>query len=301
MKFQVVVPATSANMGPGFDCLGIALELFNTFTVEEAPGFSMEIRGQGQNSLPRNTNNLVYRAMEKIFIRLNRKAPPVKITCLNEIPLARGLGSSAAAVVGGIMAANQLSENWLSREEILSLAIEMEGHGDNVAPAIFGGCQIVLKDKEGFVHAPLPLSPGLRGVLFIPDFSISTAESRKILPAQLPRADAVYNISRAALLAFALSAGKFDYLKIATQDRLHQPARKALFPAMETLFLAAMEAGAAGVFLSGSGSSIMALCADGGPADDIAASMEKAARSEKIEGRSKIVAFASEGASVRRL
>lgn len=298
MKFQVKVPATSANMGPGFDCLGIALELFNVFTVEDAASFGIEIRGEGHSSLPRNTGNLVYKAMEKLFSRLNPQPPPVKITCVNEIPLARGLGSSAAAVVGGLMAANQLMGSPLSKEEILSLAIEMEGHGDNVAPAIFGGCQIVLKEEERFIHVPVSLYPGLKGVLFIPDFPISTAESRKILPAQIHRSDAVYNVGRAALLTLALSAGKFDYLKIATRDRLHQPARKTLFPAMEKLFQAALGAGAFGVFLSGSGSTIMALSSGGSSANEIARAMEKAGRSENIGGKSKIVAFAFEGAKV---
>lgn len=298
MKFQIKVPATSANMGPGFDCLGIALELFNTFTVEEASSFSMEIRGEGQNNLALHKGNLFYKAVEKLFSKVNLVVPTVKISCLNEIPLARGLGSSSGAIVGGIMAANQLLGNRLSKEEMLPLAVEMEGHGDNVTPALFGGCQIVLKDESGFVHIPVPLSPGLRGVLYIPDFSMPTVQSRKILPAQLPRSDAVYNISRAALLTLALTAGKFNYLKIATQDRLHQPARKAFFPAMDKLFHAALEAGAAGAYLSGSGSAVMALSVDGGPADEIARAMEKAARNAKIEGRSKIVAFASEGARV---
>lgn len=298
MKFQVKVPATSANMGPGFDCLGIALELHNVFIVEEASSFGIEIRGEGQNILPRSTGNLVFRAMEKLFLKFNHKAATVKISCINEIPLARGLGSSAAAVVGGLMAANQIMGSPLSKEEILSLAVEMEGHGDNVPPALFGGCQIVLKEEGRFIHVPVPLHSGLKGVLFIPDFSVSTAESRKILPAQVPRQDAVYNISRVALLTLALSSGKFDYLKIATQDRLHQSARKALFPAMEELFQAALVAGASGAFLSGSGSTIMALSRDGSLAGEIALAMEKAAREKNIGGRSKIVSFASEGAEI---
>lgn len=292
------MPATSANMGPGFDCLGIALELFNHFTVEEAPGFAMEIKGEGQNSLPHSTRNLVYKAMERLFARLNRPMQAVKISCMNEIPLARGLGSSAAAVVGGLIAANRLAGEAVTKEEILSLAVEMEGHGDNVAPAIFGGCQIVLKDEGQFLHVPVPVSTGLKGILFIPDFHISTAESRKILPSQVPRSDAVYNIARVALLSLALSGGNFDYLKIATRDRLHQPARQALFPAMEKLFNAALAAGAVGAFLSGSGSTIMALATEGGAINGIVKAMEEAAIGEKIEGRSRVVGFAAEGAKV---
>jgi len=297
VKFQVRVPATSANMGPGFDCLGIAVELFNTITVEEASSFSIEIKGEGQNTLTRNTNNLVYRAMDRVFARLNRQPPPVRLSCVNEIPLSRGLGSSSAAIVGGIVAANHLAGSLLSREELLFLAVEMEGHGDNVTPALFGGCQIVLKDEARFIHIPVPVSPGLTGAVFIPDFSMSTAEGRRILPVQIPRSDAVYNIGRAALLTLALATGKFDHLKIATQDRLHQPARKALFPAMDKLIQAALEAGGLGAFLSGSGSTIMALSVQESAAK-VSAAMQDAARGEKIDGRSRIVAFASEGAKV---
>lgn len=298
MKFRVQVPATSANMGPGFDCLGIALELYNVFTVEESSGFELRIEGEGKITLPANKSNLVYKAIDNVFTGLSRQVPPLNISCVNGIPLSRGLGSSAAAVVGGILAADKLLGNPLSPEEMLSLAVEMEGHGDNVAPALFGGCQLVLKDNGRFVHIALPVAAGISGVLFIPDFTISTAESRKILPPEIHRTDAVYNIGRAALLSFALSSGKFDCLKLATQDRLHQPARKALFPAMDRLFQAALEAGAAGAFLSGSGSAIMALSASEGKSDKIAAAIEKAARSENISGKSRIVSFASEGAKV---
>lgn len=298
MKFTVKVPATSANMGPGFDCLGIALELYNEFTVEESSHFSMEIKGEGEHVLALDRGNLFYRAFSKVFTIRGKRTPIVKISCFNEIPLARGLGSSSSAIAGGLMAANHLVGNPMSREELLTLAIDMEGHGDNVTPALFGGCQIVLKQGDAFVHYPVPAPARLKAVLFIPDFTMSTAKGRSILPARVSRSDAVFNIGRTALLVLALSTGKIDYLRVATEDMLHQPARKALFPAMDRLFRAALDGGADGAYLSGSGSTVMALSDNRNRLDNIAGAMEKAAAREKIDGKSRIVSFASTGAEI---
>ncbi|MDP2952053.1 MAG: homoserine kinase, partial [Chloroflexota bacterium] len=211
------------------------------------------------------------------------------------IPLRRGLGSSAAAVVGGLMAGQELLGRPLSPQQLLGLATELEGHPDNVAPALMGGCQVVVGGSE-IVSAPVPLPRGLVAALFIPDFEIPTREARAVLPQQVSRADAVYNVGRAALLVAALATGQLGYLRIATQDRLHQPARQALFPAMERVFQAALEAGALGVFLSGSGSTILALVK--GRASPVAQAMARAAREAGVKGRTKIARPSLQGAAV---
>lgn len=284
-RLAVTVPATTANLGPGFDCLGMALELHNTFVVEPSDHSAIVVRGQGQDRLPRGGRNLVFRAMAQVYETLGKTPPPLLVTCENNVPLRRGLGSSATAVVGGLVAANELLGWPLSQDRLLELATVLEGHPDNVAAAIFGGCQVVAQNG-GLVHASVPLPPGLQAVLLIPDFEMPTRESRTILPRRVSRSDAVYNLGRLGLLVTALATGQLEYLNVATQDRLHQPARQALFPAMESLFQAAMDAGALGAFLSGSGSTVLALCFEG--ASVVAQSLATAAAEAGISGRTMV-------------
>ena len=257
-RVTVRVPATTSNMGPGFDCLGMALDIWNVVQVEVgSSGF--EISGEGSDSLPRDRSNLVYKSFCLAFAQFNQPVPRVSVVCRNEIPLGRGLGSSSAAVVGGLMAGNEICGGDLSRERIMELAATTEGHPDNVAPALLGGCQIVVREDDRLVTASVPVPGDLRAVLFIPDFTMPTEEARKLLPRKLDRQDAVYNMGRVALLVRAFSTGDMTELAVATGDRLHQPARQTLFPAMKNIFRAALGAGALGVFLSGAGSSVLAL------------------------------------------
>ncbi len=286
-RVTVRVPATTANLGPAFDCMGMALDLWNVVEVCPSEATSVVVEGVGASQLPSGEDNLVYRAMAFLYQRVGLPVPAVSLRCLNHIPLQRGLGSSAAAIVGGLVAANLLAGQPCSQEELLALATEMEGHPDNVAPALLGGCQIVARDGPRLVTAPVPLPPDLGVVLFIPEKMVATKEARAILPDTVSREDAVYNMSRVALLVNALASGRLEDLRVATQDRLHQPARQALFPAMRTIFREALQAGALGVFLSGSGPTVLALTR--GREMTVGYEMAEAARKTNVAGEIKVV------------
>ena len=183
----------------------------------------------------------------------------MSIKCHNEIPISRGLGSSAAAIVGGLVAANELLNTQLSQKRILDLAVKIEGHPDNVTPALLGGCQIVVNNEPNRVVSKVPIPESLNVIIFIPDVIMQTVDTRKQLPANVTMQDAIFNIGRVALLINSLSTGNLANLEIATKDRLHQPTRQESFSPMQTIINAAVRAGALGAFLSGSGSSIIAL------------------------------------------
>ncbi|MEK7280738.1 MAG: homoserine kinase [Chloroflexota bacterium] len=283
-KVTILTPATVANLGPGFDCLGLALDISLRVEVEESQGLHISYQGEGE--VPLNQNNLIYRALVLAYRRLGKTLPGVKIHCQNDIPLARGLGSSAAAAASGLLAANHLLGEPLGGDELLELGAELEGHADNMAAALFGGCQIVIQDRGRLAHSPVKLPRGLKAVLFIPDFEMPTLKSRALLSPQVSREDAVYNLGRVAMLVAALAQGKLELLTLATQDRLHQPARTKLFQAMPVIFKAASEAGALGVCLAGGGSSILALTKVNTSA--IAQAMEKMAKAEGVSGRTLI-------------
>ena len=295
-KITVRAPATTANMGPGFDSMGMALELFNTISIERSDGFSITITGNGARELSRGTDNMVYRGIAAVYDHLGSSPPPLAVTCHNEIPLRRGLGSSAAAIAGGMVAANLLSGGLASGEELLRLADAIEGHPDNVAPALFGGCQIVIRNIDGLASVPCPVDERFRAVLLVPDVEIPTDEARFAVPAVVPIQDAVHNVGRAALLALALSRGGADLLDQATRDALHQPYRRHLFRPMTDIFAAAMEAGARGVFLSGSGSTILAL-ADSKEAA-IAEAMLREAVKQGVKAVTRITRPSASGVSV---
>ena len=260
-KVTIKVPATSANMGPGFDCLGIALDIWNSVTVEVG-GHGFEIYGHGERELPRDESNLVWSSIAMIFRETGRKMPPLSLTCYNAIPTARGLGSSSAALVGGLVAGNELCGNPFDKEELLQLAADMEGHPDNVAPALFGGMQIAVTHGDRVVSAPVSVPENLAAVLYVPETPMPTEEARGLLQSSVPRSDAVFNIGRAALLVRAMASGDFRHLDIATDDLLHQPARQTIFFPMKNIIRAAMGAGAMGAFLSGAGSTVLAFATE---------------------------------------
>lgn len=236
----------------------MALDIWNTLTVEVG-GSGVEIHGEGALTLKKDTSNLVYRSLRIPFTVSGTKLPSVKITCRNHIPVARGLGSSSAAILSGLVAGNELCGKPIPTTELLDLAREMEGHPDNITPALLGGCQIAVQDGDHLVTSEVPIPDNIRAVLYIPDMHMPTEGSRQILPDDVPMKDAVYNIGRMGVLVNALWSGEMKDLVIGTQDRLHQPARQKMFPQMKVMFQAALESGAIGVFLSGGGSSVLAL------------------------------------------
>ncbi|MFH1140094.1 MAG: homoserine kinase [Chloroflexota bacterium] len=294
---KLSIPATTANLGPGFDCLGMALDIWNQVEVRPGERPALRVKGEGAGSLSTGRDNLVYRAAERYFQEMGLPAPSLSITCRNQIPLARGLGSSSAAIVGGLLAASAVAgANGQDMDMIWRLAVEMEGHPDNVTPALFGGCQIVVLDQETLVHAQVPFPEDLRAVMFIPDTPMPTEKARGILPPQVSREDAVYNTGRVALLVNALTTGRLEYLRVATQDRLHQPARQALMPAMRLLFHSALEAGAMGVFLSGAGPTVLALTQ--GRESTVAYEMADMADKAQLPGQVRITKPIMQGAHI---
>ncbi|MFH1559795.1 MAG: homoserine kinase [Chloroflexota bacterium] len=295
-QVTVRVPATTGNLGPGFDCLGMALDWWNDVRMDVSPSLEIRILGEGADTLSTTEDNLVFRAAQALFREAREDPPTLSILCKNRIPLARGLGSSAAAIVGGIMAANTLCSRPLAQQSLLQLAARLEGHADNVAPALFGSCQVVAQDEDKIISDTVLLPPDLMAVVFVPDVPMATQEARAILPGMVSREDVVYNLGRVALLVNALSTRRFENLRVATQDRLHQPAREKMFPAMKHIFRAAQDAGALGVFLSGGGSSVLALATSS--AITIGREMSDAAGKAGVSGSLKIVRLSSLGAHV---
>ena len=287
------MPATTANLGPGFDCLGMALDLWNELEVEFGEDAEVFVEGQGSSELPSDRTNLVYSTMEYLFVQGSVRAPKLRVHCYNQIPLKRGLGSSAAAIIGGLMVADLLlsrmegSEGRChTKEELLNMAAHLEGHPDNVAAALLGGLQLVAREDDTLLSAQVPIPDEINAVLYIPEMTIATERARAVLPDSVSREDAVYSMGRTALLVNALAAGRLEHLRVATRDRLHQPYRQKLFPAMKVIFEAALKAGALGVFLSGSGSTILALTA--GREMTVAYEMAEAARQTGITGNVKV-------------
>ncbi|MCL0029310.1 homoserine kinase [Dehalococcoidia bacterium] len=273
----------------------MALDIWNTLHLETG-GSGIEISGEGSDLLPSDSSNMVHDAVSRIYRELGRSVPSFRIVCHNEIPLARGLGSSSAALVGGLVAGNAVCGNPLSRSDLLDIAVDIEGHPDNVAPALMGGCQIAVLDNGRIVTAPVPAPDDLAAVLFVPNAMLHTKEGRAMLNPNVPRIDAVFNIGRTALLVQALATGDLTRLDVATDDRLHQPARQAMFPAMRNLFRAALGAGAMGVFLSGSGPTVLALTRD--REFTIGYEMADAAAKSGIDGQVKITRLTKRGAHV---
>ena len=261
------IPATSANIGSGFDSVGLALSLYNEIHIYEndnSKKIEFEIFGEGENEISKR-DNMIYSAMKLIFKKL--KSKPNKgyiIKCINRIPLSRGLGSSSAAIIGGLLCSNFILGNKLKIEkDILNMAVQIEGHPDNVAPAILGGIVSgVVKKEEDFKYIKIKPPKNLKAIVSIPDFYLSTEIARNILPKEITRKDAIFNISRAALLTSALFSNRLDLLEIATEDKIHQDYRAKFIPNLNQLFKETKKAGAYSVTISGAGSSILALAKD---------------------------------------
>ncbi|MFB2646413.1 homoserine kinase [Raphidiopsis sp. BLCC-F218] len=256
----VKVPATTANLGPGFDCIGVALQLYNEFkfTLSDSD-LCIKVHGKEAEKVQTDTSNLIYQAFVKLYERINKTPPGVEIEINLGVPLARGLGSSATAIVGGLVGGNILADSPLSPEEVIKLAIEMEGHPDNVVPAFLGGCQLAATSSRGWEICPVQWHPEIIPVVAIPDFELSTSQARKVLPTEISRDDAVFNASHFGLLLQALASNQKEWLQAALKDKLHQPYRKSLIPGYDGVESAVIEAGAHGMVISGAGPTLLAL------------------------------------------
>jgi homoserine kinase len=257
----VKVPATTANLGPGFDCIGAALKLYNQFefTTLDVDGLIIQVSGMEAEKVQTDESNLLYQAFVKLYGYIEQTPPSVKIEIKLGVPLSRGLGSSATAIVGGLVAANELAGRPLSELEVMKLAIAMEGHPDNVVPALLGGCRLAATSNIGWEIGDIPWHRDILPVVAIPDFELSTSEARKVLPAEISRHDAIFNISHFGLLLRGLATNREEWLKAALQDKLHQPYRQALIPGYDAVNTAAIDAGAYGMVISGAGPTLLAL------------------------------------------
>ncbi len=260
----VSVPATTANLGPGFDCLGMALNLRNEFKFTPQPDkLTIDVRGEGVDSIPTDSNNLIVQSMRFLCDFVDQPFPNCHIEQTNHVPAASGLGSSSTATVAGLMGANALLGNVVGNNCILTLATRIEGHPDNIAPAIFGGLVLAPMGDDGEVLAVERIvMPDIKVALVLPDFELFTADARAALPTKIDRADAIFNMARVPLVLRALEQSNYSLLNIAMQDRLHQPYRVPLVPGMADAFSAARTAGAAAVAISGAGPSTIAFSAE---------------------------------------
>ncbi|MDB0439710.1 homoserine kinase [Clostridioides difficile] len=255
---EIIVPATSANIGPGFDCLGIALNIYNKFYVEEIES-GLEI--EGCEDAYKNENNLVYTSMKYFFDKVKPSKIPagIKIKIQSDVPICRGLGSSASCIVAGVIAANALSNSNLDKCQLLNIASEIEGHPDNVAPAILGNMVVSVTDNDNIHYDIIEIPSELKFCAMIPNFKLSTEKARGVLPKEISYSDGVFNVSRVALLVSALLNKNFDLLKVACQDKLHQDYRGTLIENYSDIVKKSEQLNSIGVFLSGAGPTIMAL------------------------------------------
>jgi homoserine kinase len=290
------VPATTANLGCGFDVLGLALQLYNSFTltITTTPGW--RVRLPPGLALPTDRHNLVYRAAHRLFEQIGYFPPGLDLSCTIAIPLARGLGSSSSAIVGGLVAANHLTGNTLDKEALLAMAVDLEGHPDNVTPALMGSLTLSYTDHAQHRYLRLAFPQELTLIAAIPDFELPTTRARAVLPTQVSRADAVFNCSRTALFVYAVLQRRYDLFAAAMDDRLHQPYRAALIPGMTAAITAGYAAGALGVALSGAGPTLLAIAQDNTAA--VAAALRAAFQSHGIACQTQQLYVDSSGATV---
>ncbi len=254
---KIQIPATSANLGAGFDALGLALNYYNYVNIEEADGIYIE--SLDGTDIPKDATNLVYDTAKTLYDICGKKLPGLKIQQLNNIPMARGLGSSSACIIAGLVGANQLLGEPMGLDDLVNLSAQIEGHPDNTAPALLGGIVTAVFDGKCVHWVKQEVYTTLKFVVVIPDFELKTEKARACLPQEISHKDAVYNLSRAALFSASLLTGKYENLRTAVHDKLHQPYRMELIPHGRDVFDTAYSLGAYAAYLSGAGPALMAI------------------------------------------
>jgi homoserine kinase len=296
-KAIACVPASTTNLGPGFDVLGLALKLYSTVEIEETDsGVRIIVHGVDQDKIPTSTDNLAFESANYIFQRVGYQPKGIKLTITNGIPAIRGLGGSGTAILGGLLSANAICGDPFSPDQILDFAVEREGHPDNITASLLGGLTVAVVDKKNVKAVKLSPPEDLRVVIAIPDYTLSTKEAREVLPQNLDLKSAIYNVSRSSLLVAAVATGKLDMLNVAMQDLLHQPHRAKLIPGFEDVCNSAIQAGALSAALSGAGPSIAAYCITS--EDQIASVMIDAFAENGLNAEAKILEVDSAGATV---
>ncbi len=290
---RLLVPASTSNFGSGFDAFGLALSLYNEFYIEPSKVYTIEIEGEGV-SLPKDESNLFVRVYKRACKVFALEEKPFKLRQVNRVPTARGLGSSATAIVGGILACESLHGISLSLEEKLRVAFGFEPHPDNLLPAFLGGFVVCVSSEEGVRFLRLDFPEELKVVVCVPDFELSTQRAREVLRKEVSIKDAVFNLQRSALFVGAILTRSFELLKEAVKDKLHQPYRSELIPGFWKVLQRAYEAGALAVFLSGAGPSVASLCID--EAEKVGSAMVQAFKEEGINSRYITLRASKEGA-----
>ncbi len=258
-KVRVRIPASTANLGPGFDTLGMALELYAWIDMEIAETTKIHLHGEQLRGIATDKKNLVYKVAQQVFAAAGVEYPELEISMYSDIPLTRGLGSSASAIVGGMFAANALIGNKLTNDELFLLATQLEDHPDNVGASLYGGIVVAFWDGERAESIRIEPNDRLEVLVAIPDFHLATEKARNVLPKQVSMKDAVFNVSHSSLLVAALCTGNLPAIRLAMKDALHQPYRATLIPGMEMILRDAELHGALGVALSGAGPTLLAL------------------------------------------
>ncbi len=254
---EIKIPATSANLGAGYDSLGVAVSLYNYMTLEESD--RVDIAANDGVPIPTDESNLVYTTAKHLFDLCGRPFYGLKIRQSNNIPMARGLGSSSACIVGGLVGANLLLGSPMSRDEILNLAAQLEGHPDNVAPALLGGLATAVLENRKVYYVKQSLKQDLAFAAIVPDFELKTTVARQAIPKQVAHRDGVFNLARAALMSVSLYSGNYHNLRIAAQDQLHQPYRLSLIPGAKETINMLYNNGAYAAYISGAGSTLMGI------------------------------------------
>ncbi|MFW5998260.1 MAG: homoserine kinase [Bacillota bacterium] len=297
--FEVKVPATSANLGCGFDSLGVALNLYNRFVFKKTDK-KIDINIKESNkvlNLPLE-KNLIYIALKKLYNMVNKKLEGLKVVEYSNIPLARGLGSSATAIIGSLVGGNEILNNPLTDQEILDLALQIEDHPDNIVPAFTGGLVINIINNHKIEYKKIKVEGDLKIVLIIPDFELKTSNLRKVLPAEVKLQDAVFNHSRTALLTSVFINQEWERLSLAMEDRLHQNYRAKLIPGFKEVLTRGYESGALGIALSGAGPTVIAFCKE--KEKYIGKEMVQTFRAHGINSRYLITEFNNRGAEIRK-
>lgn len=261
-RVTISVPATTANLGVGFDCLGAALTMANQFqftVVDTDTKLQITVEGEEADKVGKSEDNLIYQSFLRLYQKINQTPPNIKIKIILGVPLSRGLGSSATAIIGGLLGANYLAGNPLSQDEVMALAIAIEGHPDNVVPALLGNCQLSINNGNDWLVTSIPWHEDIVPVLAIPNFELSTEEARKVLPDSYSRSDAIFNISRMGLLLRGLATNNPKWLQAALIDKIHQPYRQKLILGYQQIHKSAIDAGAYGMVISGAGPTLLSL------------------------------------------